>query len=64
MSHSLCLETDGKQETTSPHENRAGRFTEPLKSRFLAEHLLEVKDGQKTSPSLSPQEEALRKEES
>lgn len=45
MSHSLCLETDNKQETPDPHESKAGHFTEQLKRRFLAEHLPEVTDG-------------------
>lgn len=75
MPYSVCLETDSKQEARGPHENKAGCFTEPLKRRFLAKHLPEVKDGpqgeaenktqmNKTSPSPSLQEERVRKEES
>lgn len=45
VSHSLCLETDSKQETPDPHEKKAGRFTQQLKSHFLADHLAEEKDG-------------------
>lgn len=45
MSYSLCLETDSKQETLDPHENKAGCFTQQLKRRFLAEHLPEVTHG-------------------